>query len=98
MDRITEGFLSQWRFDWVFVSVASFLHYFEHGSCDLQCKVRWDGIANLNVLLCPVALEEIIVRKCLKSRSFADGQSAALVRIWMDKIMAILCDMARYGA
>jgi hypothetical protein len=55
------------------------------------------GVTNLNKLLCPVALEEIIVWKCLQAGSLSDGQTAALRRIGMDEIMPVLGNMARDG-
>ena len=52
-----------------------------------------DCVSNLNVLLAPVTLEEIVIGKRLKAGSLPDGQAPTLSRIRMNVIVSILGDM-----
>ena len=48
-------------------------------------KEWWNRIAYLNVLLRAITLEEVIVRKSLKSCRLPYGQTPTLDRVRMDK-------------
>ena len=54
-------------------------------------------IANLMVLLCARAFKEIIVRKRLQSCRLAHSEAAALSRVVVNEIMAVLGNMRRDG-
>jgi hypothetical protein len=69
---------------------SSFPQYLEYGLRNLPGEVGRDGISNLDILLGPVSLEQIIVRKCLKSRRFSDGETAALQRIRVNEVVPVL--------
>ena len=62
---------------------------------DLFREKRRYGIANLNKLFSSIALEEVVVRKCLQARSFSDCEGSALRWVWMNKVVSILGDVAR---
>ena len=55
------------------------------------------GIPDLMKLLGAVALEEVVVRKRLQPCGFADRQAAALSRIRMDEIVAVLGNVTGNG-
>ena len=57
-----------------------------------------DGIAYLVVLLRPVSLKEVVVRKGLQSRGLSNGQASALTGIRMNKVVAILRNMTGHGS
>jgi hypothetical protein len=62
--------------------------------CDLPRKEWRHRVPHLDISLCPVAKEQIVIRKGLQPGCFANGQTAALEGIWVDKIVAILRDVA----
>jgi hypothetical protein len=62
--------------------------------CNLSCQEWWDRISNLDILLCPVAEEEIIVWEGLQPGSFAHRQAAALERVRVDEIVTVFRDVA----
>src|SRR3546814_15746834 len=51
----------------------SAVQYVCHQLGDLPGEQRRNGVADLHILLRPVALEEVVVRKGLQSGSFPDG-------------------------
>ena len=57
---------------------------------NLPCQERWDGIPDLDILLGPVAEEQIVVGEGLQTGGLADCQAAALQRIGMDEVMSVL--------
>ena len=61
---------------------------------NLVGKQRWDCVSNLVVLLCAVALKEIVVGKRLKPGGFPDGQTSALPGIGMYEVVPILRNVA----
>jgi hypothetical protein len=66
--------------------------------CDLACQERWDCISNLDVLLCPVAEEQVVVREGLQPGGLADCQAATLRRVWMDEVVPVFGDVACHGS
>lgn len=64
---------------------------------NLPCQERRDGIPDLDVLLRPIAEEQIVVGEGLKAGGFADSQAAALPRIRMDEVVSVLGDVAGNG-
>ena len=64
---------------------------------DLAREERRHDIPDLNILLCPIPEEQVIVGKGLKASSLANSEATALSRIRMDEIMSILRYVACYG-
>ena len=64
---------------------------------NLICQKWWHGITDLLVLGCAVPLKEVIIGEGLQTRGFADRQAAALLKIRVNEIMAILRYMRRDG-
>src|SRR5437016_673657 len=58
---------------------------------DLICQKRWNGVADLGVLVRAIATEEVVIRKSLQASGFPDCQAPALRRIIMHIIVAVLC-------
>ena len=56
-------------------------------------KKRGYRIAYLDILLCPMAAEKIIIRESLYPCSLSDGQAPALGRIIVDIVVTILADV-----
>ncbi len=55
------------------------------------CSQQWGNrVAYLMELLGPVSLKEIIVGEGLQTSRFANRETAALVRVRVDEVMAIL--------
>ena len=65
---------------------------------DLPCKERRNCVSDLDILLGPIAEEQVVVGEGLQPSGLAHGQAPALHRIGMDEVMSILGDMARYGS
>lgn len=63
---------------------------------DLPSKKRRHRVSDLDILLGPVAQEQVVVGEGLQPGGLAHGQAAALHRIGMNEVMSILGDMARY--
>lgn len=61
---------------------------------DLVGKQRRHSVSNLVILLCPVPLKEVVVRKGLEPGRLPHRQTAALAWIRMDEVMAVLGDVA----
>lgn len=64
---------------------------------DLSGKIRRYCVSDLHILLCTISKEQVVVRKSLQSRSFADSQAAALNSIWMNEIVSVFRDMAGHS-
>ena len=69
----------------------------QNGFCDLHGKERRHGVSNLDILLCAVTEEAVIVGKGLQPSGLANSQAAALRRVGMNEIMPVLGDVAGYG-
>jgi hypothetical protein len=65
----------------------------KYGFTDEEGQVGWHGISDLNVLLSPIALKKIIVRKRLKPGGFPHCETSALKRIRVNEVVAILGDV-----
>lgn len=79
------------------VSTWAVAEAFEYELCNLSRQKRRYGIPNLDVLLGPVAQEQIVVWEGLQPRSLANCQAAALPRIGMDEVMPVLRYVAGHG-
>ena len=64
------------------------------GRGDLVGKIRRDGVSHLHVLLRAVAMEEVVVRERLESGHLPHGETADLTRIGMNKVVAVLGEVA----
>lgn len=62
--------------------------------CNLPCQKWWNRVPDLDILLGPVAEEQIVVGEGLQPGSLADGQAATLQRIRMDEVVSVLGDVA----
>lgn len=78
-----------------FVS-AHLIQQASHYCCQLVRKKWRNGVADLGVLLRPVACKEVVVRKRLKACGFPDGQASALLRIVVNIVVAVLGNMRDY--
>ena len=58
---------------------------------------RWDCISNLDVLLCPDAEKQIVIREGLQPGGFAHCQAATLDRIMMNEVVPVFGDVAGNG-
>lgn len=61
---------------------------------DLVGKQRWHGVSNLVILLRPVPLKKVVVRKGLEPGRLPHRQTATLPRIRMDEVVAVFGDVA----
>ena len=50
---------------------------------------RRNRISDLNILLCSVSHEEVVIGKCLNPGCFSDRKAATLGRVIVNEIMAI---------
>ena len=58
-------------------------------TCDLVAKPRRNRIANLTPLGAERSLEYVVVRKCLKSRCFTNGQASNLRWIIVNEVVPV---------
>ena len=54
------------------------------------------SVAHLVILSCPIALEEVVVRKALQARSLSNCQTATLQWISVDEVVPVLGYVACY--
>ena len=55
------------------------------------------GVANLDVLLGPPAVKQVVVRECLEPCHLSHGETSALAWVWVDEVVTVLGDMASDG-
>ena len=67
-----------------------------HNFSDLNRQIRWYRVSYLDVLLSPVALKKVVIRKRLKPSGFSRSQAPALLRVRMNVIVSILGYVASY--
>lgn len=65
-------------------------HEVRNNDCYLFRQERRDGIADLCVLLRPVALKKIVVREGLQACNLSNGKAPALGWVGVDEIVSIL--------
>lgn len=63
----------------------------------LMRKKGWHSIPHLVILLCPIALKKIVVRKGLQSGRLAHCQTPALRWVGVNEVVTILRNMAGDG-
>lgn len=63
---------------------------------NLLGQQRWNGVADLAVLLRPVPLEEVVVGKDLQAGGLARGQATALAGIRVDVVVPVLFDTGHH--
>ena len=66
-----------------------------HYAGNFTSEKRRDGIPDLHVLLCPIALENIVIREGLQPSCLPHRQAPALGCVRVDEVVAILGNMAR---
>jgi hypothetical protein len=60
---------------------------------DLVSQIRGDSVADLVILLGPVAHEEVVIREGLDPSGLPDRKAPGLARVVMNIIMSVLGDM-----
>ena len=58
---------------------------------------RRHSVSDLAVLMRARPTKIVVIRKCLQPRRFADSKTAALRFVVVDKVMTVLCEVARNG-
>ena len=58
---------------------------------------RWNRISNLNILLRPVAEEQVVVREGLQPGGLAHRQATTLRRVWMNEVVPVFRDVTGHG-